>query len=136
MTPYVLTGETFIVDDPDADLWADTTTLFREPRKEDSADSSLVAVGIIRVHLLDFLKQVITIRVSGGSAKENAWGVARFGRFFFGVYDVSASGKNRRELEQEVGNGPEENVPAARIVANCPPQPKVIVELMEGKSPI
>lgn len=50
-----------------------------------TANAPVVAAGIIRVHLLDFLRQLTTIRISGGTHKENAQGAARFGRFFFGA---------------------------------------------------
>lgn len=83
--PYVLTGQKLIIDDPGMDLWTDTTTLFSELRRGNSADAPVAAAGIIRVHLLDFLKQLTTIRVGGGTPRENAQGAARFGRFFFGA---------------------------------------------------
>lgn len=83
--PYVLTGQKLIIDDPGADLWTDTTTLFSELRRGRTANAPVVAAGIIRVHLLDFLRQLTTIRISGGTHKENAQGAARFGRFFFGA---------------------------------------------------
>ena len=82
--PYVLTGQKLVVNDPGADLWTDTTTLFSELRKGRTANAPVVAVGVIRVHLLDFLRQLTTIRILGGTPKENAQGAARFGRFFFG----------------------------------------------------
>lgn len=83
--PYVLTGQKLIIDDPGADLWTDTTTLFSELRRGRTTNAPVVAAGIIRVHLLDFLRQLTTIRISGGTHKENAQGAARFGRFFFGA---------------------------------------------------
>jgi hypothetical protein len=73
-------------------IWQDTTTLFVTIYALDSANvpKSLVATGIIQIYLLDFIKQLLTMRSQGvagiGRVVRN---LAGFG-WFFGTGVLSA----------------------------------------------
>jgi predicted acylesterase/phospholipase RssA len=92
-----LAGHKDVRDDPGRDVYADTTTLFTqilaghvEPDGDEQAQ--VVATGIIRIHLLDFLHELTTFRTDGRSAPERVSGLGRFGEFFLGsLWDVYAS---------------------------------------------
>lgn len=91
-----LTGFKVVKDDPGFDAWSDTSTLYIRilqghvpPEHEDKAQ--IVASGIIRIHLLDFLEQLTTFRTEGATAVERASALGRFGKFFLGrLWDVYA----------------------------------------------
>jgi hypothetical protein len=91
---YTLSGHKVIEDDPGFDLWADTTTLyttvFRGAVGEGDEDRAhVVARGILRVHGLDFAKQLTTFRAYGPTWGDEARALVRFGRFFMeGLWDV------------------------------------------------
>ncbi len=91
-----LTGFKEVQDAPGPDLWADTTTLFVELLEGHVAEgedeyATLLAAGIIRIQLPDFLRQLTTFRTSGPTLKAQADGAASFGRLFFGkLWDVYA----------------------------------------------
>jgi predicted acylesterase/phospholipase RssA len=92
-----LTGHKEVRDDPGHDLYADTTTLFThilvghvEPAGD--AQAEVIAAGIIRIHLLDFLRQLTTFRTEGGSVPEQVSALGRFGQLFLGsLWDVYAA---------------------------------------------
>jgi hypothetical protein len=68
--PMTLSGYKVIRDDPGVDLWPDTSTLFTRlsaghVEDEEEATAELVASGILRIHKLDFLRQLSTFRASG-----------------------------------------------------------------------
>jgi predicted acylesterase/phospholipase RssA len=99
-----------VQDDPGSDLWLDTATahvgVYDVPPADEAASRAgeavswsggaasrrdLVAAGIVRIHLLDFLKQLGTFRVTGRTVAQRAESLARFGRFFLGkLWDVYA----------------------------------------------
>lgn len=90
-----LLGEKLALDDPGADIWRDTTTLFTrivaDHVGESGGDAETVATGIIRIHLLDFAKQLTTFRASGPSRRSAIVALMRFGQLFFGkLWDVYA----------------------------------------------
>ena len=92
-----LAGHKSVHDDPGNDLYSDTTTLFTRvlgghvPADQDGS-AEVVATGIIRIHLLDFLRQLTTFRTAGGSALEQAGALGRFGTLFLGsLWDVYAA---------------------------------------------
>ncbi|MGW6503222.1 GMC family oxidoreductase [Nonomuraea angiospora] len=84
--PLTLTGFKDVHDDPGADLWSDTSTLYvrilrGHTRPAEDAEAEVVAAGIIRIHLPDFLHQLTTFRTWG---PDGAAGLVRFGRLFLG----------------------------------------------------
>jgi cholesterol oxidase len=92
--PLTLLGEKLVRDDPGADVWRDTSTLYVRvveghvpPGGSDSAaDARTVAAGIITIHLPDFLKQLTTFRTRGPNP---AKAMEAFGRLFLGeLFDV------------------------------------------------
>lgn len=103
-------GIKYVHDDRGVDLWRDTTTLFVE--LHDDA-GTLVARGILRIELDDFVKQLTTITVTGTLSKtEQLRARARFGKFFAGAlfetygdlfarpsaFDPDAAPRKRRAL--------------------------------------
>ena len=92
-----LSGHKSVHDDPGNDLYSDTTTLFTRVlaghvQADQDGSAEVVAAGIIRIHLLDFLRQLTTFRTAGGSALEQAGALGRFGTLFLGsLWDVYAA---------------------------------------------
>jgi hypothetical protein len=87
--PLTLSGFKVVEDDPGSDLWTDTTTLFTRVLRghveaEDEAGAEVVASGIIRIYMLDFLRQLTTFRTEGPTPAERATALSRFGRLFMG----------------------------------------------------
>lgn len=74
-------------DEPGFDAWSDTTTLFTTI----SAGEELLAAGILRLSMIDFLEQLTTLRTEGPSLADRASAVARFGLMYLGkLWDVYA----------------------------------------------
>jgi len=94
--PLTVSGYKVVRDDPGNDIWDDTSTLYTRVYRGHvelaaEADADIVAAGIIRVLLLDFLHQLTTFEVEGADALERAAVMAQFGRFFSGrLWDVYA----------------------------------------------
>lgn len=94
--PLTLSGFKSIEDDPGLDLWSDTTTLYTRifrgkigPDEEEGAE--VAAAGIIRITMVDFLKQLTTFRVQGPTLSDRASALSRFGALFLGnLWDVYA----------------------------------------------
>lgn len=85
--PLTLRGKKLVADDPGADAWADTTTLFTEVvlgHVEYDAPATVTAAGILHISVPAFARQLTTFRAAGGSPYERARGLARFGDFFLG----------------------------------------------------
>jgi cholesterol oxidase len=79
---WTFRGVKYVHDDRGVDLWRDTTTLYVDLHDE---AGTLVARGILRIELDDFVKQLTTIAVTGTLSKiEQMRAKARFGRFFAG----------------------------------------------------
>jgi predicted acylesterase/phospholipase RssA len=93
-----LSGWKVVEDDPGLDVWADTTTLYtRIYRGRVAADAEagaeVVASGVLRVHLPDFLRQLTSFRARGPSSADEARALLDFLRFFLGsLWDVYARG--------------------------------------------
>jgi predicted acylesterase/phospholipase RssA len=89
-----LLGFKDIKDDPGNDVWEDTTTLYTRILKghvtaDDDTAALRVASGIIKIQLLDFLQQLTTFRIAGGTLADQTGALARFGRLFMGkLWDV------------------------------------------------
>ena len=103
--PLTLSGRKIIKDDPGADVWHDTTTLFTRILKghvneadEIAAEKDqqrlaemVVASGIIVIHFFDFLKQLTTFRTEGPTISDRISALNRFNRLFLGkLWDVYA----------------------------------------------
>lgn len=93
--PLTLLGEKHVRDDPGADAWRDTTTLYTRLVRghvgahEDPAE--LVASGIICIYPLDFARQLTTFRARGPSAGARAGALGAFAQAFLGnLWDVYA----------------------------------------------
>lgn len=83
-----------IKDDPLFDIWEDTTTLFTRIYKgitEREDDVDVIAKGIVKIYMLDFLKQLTTFRVKGADKTTNLEAFVDFNKMFLGtLYDVYA----------------------------------------------
>lgn len=92
-----LLGLKTIEDRAGSDVWSDTTTLYTRILEghrggRDDAGALVVAAGILRLHLTDFLEELGTFRVQGPTVSERAAALARFGAFFLGsLWDVYAT---------------------------------------------
>ena len=114
-TAYHLEGYKLIHDDPGADLWSDTTTLYVTVRRgsDGNVDDPIVGKGIVKIHPGDFVQQLRTMRaVDAPSPAEGLRAVAAFGQFFAGILAevyggpiapadavASATGRRRRFLK-------------------------------------
>jgi cholesterol oxidase len=93
-----LVGHKEVRDDPGLDVWPDTSTLFTRVlqghvRAADDATATVVAAGVLHIHLLDFARQLTTFRVDGPSGVDAAGGLMKFGRLFVGeLWDVYGPG--------------------------------------------
>lgn len=88
--PFTLSGYKEIQDQPGPDIWGDTTTLFTnlfpghvEADQEGAAE--IVAAGILKISLADFLHQLTTMRADGPNLGERIAAFEKFGRFFMGA---------------------------------------------------
>jgi hypothetical protein len=87
--PVTLSGYKVVRNDPSADVWPDTTTLYTRVlqghvSEADENGAQVVASGIIRISPLDFLKQLTTFRAGGPSPISRAAALGRFGALFLG----------------------------------------------------
>ena len=83
--PMTFTGVKQVRDDPGLDVWRDTSTLYvrvfdghLEPGVD---DGSVLAAGVITIHIPDFMEQLTTFRTSGDGPVGAMEG---FGRLFLG----------------------------------------------------
>ena len=83
--PMTFTGVKQVRDDPGLDVWRDTSTLYvrvfdghLEPGVD---DGSVLAAGVITIHIPDFMVQLTTFRTSGDGPVGAMEG---FGRLFLG----------------------------------------------------
>ena len=89
-----LLGFKDVRDNPGNDVWEDTSTLYTRILKghvtaDDDTAERRVASGIIKIQMLDFLQQLTTFRVEGGTVADRTAAMARFGRLFMGkLWDV------------------------------------------------
>ena len=95
--PLTLVGHKDVHDDPGVDVWQDTSTLYTRilaghvPPGAD--DGTVVAAGVITIHVPDFLRQLTTFRTEG---PDPVHAMEAFGRLFLGqlweVYGPSLVG--------------------------------------------
>jgi hypothetical protein len=87
-SPMTLLGFKAVRDDPGLDLWSDTTTLFvwlvrGHVAVTDEVPPALVrGAGIIRIHALDFVRQLLSFRTAGAGPWAGLRARTRFARFF------------------------------------------------------
>jgi len=92
--PLTLTGFKDVQDIVGNDVWKATTTLYTNILEghvtaAQEATATVVAVGIIHIELVDFLKELTTIRASGPNVAGRAAAIEKFGRLFMGsLWDV------------------------------------------------
>lgn len=84
-----LRGHKDVGDDPGADVWSDTTTLFvtlalGHVAEEQDADAQVTGAGVLRIRPQDFARQLTTFRVSGPSLASRGAGLRAFGGLFLG----------------------------------------------------
>ncbi len=94
--PRTLIGFKDVRSGPDTDVWNATTTLYTRildghVAHENDPMATILAAGIIRIHMLDFLEELTTFRVEGPSLAACLGGLTRFGTLFLGkLWDVYA----------------------------------------------
>ena len=87
--PRTLRGHKVIEDDPGADAWGDTTTLYTHvlrghvPADADD-EAEVLAAGILRIRVGDLLKQLASFRTEGPTRADRLSALARFGGLFLG----------------------------------------------------
>jgi cholesterol oxidase len=88
--PLTLSGVKQIDDDSGLEVWHDTTTLYATIFSDhliadEEANAQILAAGIVRIQVLDFLRQLTTFRTDGGTGEiSRTSALARFGAFFLG----------------------------------------------------
>ena len=87
---YSMVGFKTIHNDPGADLWADTTTLYITLYAGDNTQGPVHGRGLLRIEAADFAHQMTTMRVLNAvNTEERLHALTRFGRFFAGaLYDT------------------------------------------------
>ncbi|TMC54261.1 MAG: hypothetical protein E6J20_04095 [Chloroflexi bacterium] len=99
--PLTLSGMKTVHRSAHSDLWHDTTTLFTNVFRghvgaDQEASATVEATGILRLHLLDFLRQLTTFKAQAPTEKDRVAVLSHFGTFFMGnLWDVYG----RRVLE-------------------------------------
>lgn len=93
--PLTLRGHKRVLDDPGADVWADTTTLFvqllvghvsadpDDPTGR-SEPATVTGAGMLRIEPLAFARQMTTFRTTGGSLPARVAALRAFGELFLG----------------------------------------------------
>jgi cholesterol oxidase len=83
---YYFEGFKVVHNDPGADAWPDTTTLYTTVYEGTDANGPIVGRGILRISPDDFMRQLTTMQVTNApSLKERLDAQMRFGRYFAGV---------------------------------------------------
>ncbi len=94
--PFTLSGYKVVEDDPDFDIWEDTTTLYARIIEghvdaDEEEGAPVYGSGILKIYMTDFLRQLTTFRVDGPSPSDRVVAMGRFVRLFFGkLWDVYA----------------------------------------------
>jgi hypothetical protein len=82
-----MTGFKLVEDDAGFDVWKDTTTLFTSVlqghvAEGDDETAEKLAVGVLRIRMRDFAKQLTTFRAGGPTLVNQLGALARFGVIF------------------------------------------------------
>jgi cholesterol oxidase len=85
-----LSGTKQIQNNPELDIWGDTTTLFTNlfvghVEAIQEPDLTTHATGILHIEVMDFAKQLTTFKSGAATAKERFMAVEKFGTFFLGA---------------------------------------------------
>jgi hypothetical protein len=75
---YLLEGFKLVENDPGYDSWSDTTTLFVRISHGDEP----VAIGVLQISPLAFMRQLTTFRGNGPTRAAGARALARYARYF------------------------------------------------------
>jgi cholesterol oxidase len=88
--PFLLDGFKDVRDHGHFDVWGATSTLYTVIREGHSHQGQVLATGIVRIQIPDFLHQLTTFKAVGAaSALQRTQALARFGESFFGsLWDV------------------------------------------------
>lgn len=86
---------------PPFDVWPDTTTLYTRVLRGfvndvDAPEAEIVASGVLRIHVLDFGRQLLSFRTQGPSRRMRVGGLGRFAGLFVGqLWDVYVARRGR-----------------------------------------
>ena len=91
--PLTLVGIKEIRGDDGSDMWTDTTTLFTRilaghVQPQDDKGAKILASGIIRIHMLDFLHQLTTFKVEGPTLGGRVGGLCDLDHFSWASYGM------------------------------------------------
>ncbi|MGH7779432.1 MAG: GMC family oxidoreductase N-terminal domain-containing protein [Candidatus Binataceae bacterium] len=88
--PYLLDGFKDVRDHGHFDVWGSTSTLYTVIREGHTHSGQVVATGIIKILIPDFMKQLTTFEAIGTDSRiEKLKALDKFGNMFFGsLWDV------------------------------------------------
>jgi cholesterol oxidase len=93
--PVTLSGRKEVHDGPATDIWPDTSTLYLRllgghlPEGAPEGDAPILGAGVLHILKPDFVRELASLRVSGGDPARSARAGAAFARFFLGnLYEV------------------------------------------------
>jgi len=88
--PYLLDGFKDVRDDGHFDVWGATSTLYTVIREGHTREGAIVATGIMKILIPDFLHQLTTFNAPGATTlAQKTSALTRFGESFFGsLWDV------------------------------------------------
>ncbi len=93
---YHLPGRKEVRNDPDFDLWSDTSTLYVLLHKNSDAARPVIGAGILKLAPGELTNMARGIRSPGAHSLADEWAVVtKFGRYFLGeIHDQYAAWKN------------------------------------------
>lgn len=99
-TPLTLTGHKDVHDDPGADVWPDTSTLYvhlfaGHIHPDGDATAPVIGAGIVIIRIGDFLQQLTTFRTTG---PHPARAMELFGKLFLGELWAVYGGRMARAV--------------------------------------
>jgi predicted acylesterase/phospholipase RssA len=86
--PLTLSGYKVIENNLGADIWPDTTTLYTRilqghvPDRASNGSVTTVAAGVLRIHPVDFARQMTTFRTGGSSLRHHVTAIGHFGGYW------------------------------------------------------
>jgi hypothetical protein len=112
--PLTLLGFKTVRDDPGLDLWKDTTTLFvwllrgHVEASDDLDPSQVRGAGIIRIHALDFVRELLSFQAAADGRGAGLRAKTRFAWFFAGELQ-------RRHYANPLRTAPRTDVPVRPV---------------------